>query len=443
VSPRDHAGCAVSGSTPAALEAYEEALDAFLAWRSGAEAPLARAVEAAPRFVMAHVLGAYLRVCSRDPDTVRSARTLLQRAASLPSNDRERLHLAALRAALDDDYESAKALLGDVLVREPRDALALQVAHAFDHATGDATGLADRVAAVLPAWTPGLRGYPAVLAMHAFGLGESGAHAAAEAAARASLALEPHNPRAHHVMAHVFEMTGCVAEGEQWLARHAAQWSTDSVVATHGWWHLALFQLAQGRLEDALATYDRHVRDPRSVAVADLIDASALLWRIGLAGPATGMRWRELAAAWAPHVDDRFCSFNDLHAMLAFVGAGDTARVRRLEKVLAAAQSLPTRHGRTTREIGLPACRGIAAYGRGDDARAIALLASLPERAHRFGGSHAQRDVLQLTLMAASERLRRPARRPRRERLVALARQAVQRWQLATGRARASSAVMP
>ena len=443
MSPRDHAGCAISGSTPDALEAYEQALTAFLGWRSGAEVPLARAVEAAPGFVMAHVLGAYGRVCSRDPDVVRSARALLQRAAALPSNDRERLHLAALRAALDDDYESAKALLGDVLAREPRDALALHVAHAFDHATGDATGLADRVAAVLPAWTPGLRGYPAVLAMHAFGLGESGAHAAAEAAARRSLELEPHNPRAHHVMAHVFEMTERVAEGERWLARHAPQWSADSIVVTHGWWHLALFQLAQGNLEGALATYDRRVRDPRSVAVADLIDASALLWRIGLAGGAIGLRWRELAAAWAPHVDDRFCSFNDLHAMLAFVGAGDTARVRRLEKVLAAVQPLPTRHGRSTREIGLPACRGIAAYGRADDARAIALLASLPEHAHRFGGSHAQRDVLQLTLMAASARLRRPARRPRRERRVALARQAVQRWQLATGRARTSAAVTP
>jgi tetratricopeptide (TPR) repeat protein len=439
----DHRDCAITGANPAALQSYERALAAFQGWRGGAEAHLAHALEAAPGFVMAHALQAWLQVCSRDPERVRSAAAILRRAAALPGNARERVHLAAIRSALDDDYEAAKARLGELLRREPLDAVALQVVHAIDYATGDLEGLDRRVGAVLPAWSPALPGYHAVLAMHAFGLGESGAHAAAEAAAHASLELEPHNPRAHHVMAHVFEMTGRVAEGEQWLARHAAQWSADSMVVTHGWWHLALFQLAQERAADALATYDRHVRDPRSTAVADLIDASALLWRIGLAGADPGPRWRELAAAWAPHIEDRFCSFNDLHAMLAFAGAGDTARVRRLEKVLAAVQSLPTRHARSTREIGLPACRGIAAYGRGDDARAIALLASLPERAHRFGGSHAQRDVLQLTLMAASARLRRPVHRPRRERLVALARQAVQRWQLLTGRARTGAAVTP
>ncbi|MEO8121785.1 MAG: hypothetical protein ABI606_20985 [Rhodoferax sp.] len=41
------------------------------------------------------------------------------------------------------------------------------------------------------------------------------------------------------------------------------------------------------------------------------------------------------------------------------------------------------------------------------------MLASLPALAHRFGGSHAQRDVLHLTLLQAVERIRRPARRPR------------------------------
>ena len=402
----DHRDCAITGATPAALQSYERALAAFQGWRGGADAHLAHALEAAPGFVMAHALQAWLQVCSRDPERVRSAAAILRRAAALPSNARERVHLAAIRSALDDDYEDAKARLGELLRREPLDAVALQVVHAIDYATGDLEGMDRRVGAVLPAWSPALPGYHAVLAMHAFGLGESGAHAAAEAAAHASLELEPHNPRAHHVMAHVFEMTGCVAEGEQWLARHAAQWSTDSVVATHGWWHLALFQLAQGRLEDALATYDRHVRDPRSTAVADLIDASALLWRIGLAGADPGLRWRELAAAWAPHIEDRFCSFNDLHAMLAFVGARDWRRVDQLVRALRTAYSRPTRHGKTTRLLGLAACRALAAFGRGDDLLAITLLASLPAQAHRLGGSHAQRDVLHLTMRRAVERLR-------------------------------------
>jgi hypothetical protein len=131
-----------------------------------------------------------------------------------------------------------------------------------------------------------------------------------------------------------------------------------------------------------------------------------------LRGGDTGTRWIELAAAWAPHIDDRFCSFNDMHAMLAFVGAHDWDRAQRLERALARGQSLPTRHGETTRQLGLPACRALIAFGRGNDTLAATLLASLPAPAHRLGGSHAQRDVLRLTLLRAIERIRRRARPP-------------------------------
>ena len=253
---------------------------------------------------------------------------------------------------------------------------------------------------MLPAWSNDLPGYHAVLAMHAFGLEESGRYDEAEASARAALALDPLDARAHHVMAHVFEMTDRAEAGERWLADHVEGWANDTVVATHCWWHRGLFQLALGRPERALDIYHHHVRAGRSDAVADLIDASALLWRIDLAGCDIGGRWLELADAWAPHIDDGFCSFNDLHAMLAFVGARDWRRADRLVRALRAAHSRPTRHGTTTRLLGLAACRALAAFGRGDDLLAVTLLASLPAQAHRLGGSHAQRDVLHLTMRA-------------------------------------------
>jgi hypothetical protein len=137
-------------------------------------------------------------------------------------------------------------------------------------------------------------------------------------------------------MAHVFEMTDRPEAGENWLADHAEGWANDTVVATHCWWHRGLFQLALGRPERALDIYHHHVRAGDSEEVADLIDASALLWRIDLAGCDTGGRWLELADAWAPHIDDGFCSFTDLHAMLAFVGARDWRRADLLVRALRA-----------------------------------------------------------------------------------------------------------
>lgn len=413
MSTLDARRCAITGATPAALQAYEHALALFQSWRRGAEEHLALALREAPRFVMAHVLQAYLQVCSRDPRKVRSARSVSIRVAGMPANEVERLHLAALASVFADNYDGARARLATALRLQPRDILALQVAHAFDYVTGDAAGMHHRVATVLPAWSEDLPGYHAVLAMHAFGLEECGHYERAELAARAALALCPSDARAHHVMAHVFEMTGRPDEGIRWMNERVALWGVDTAVATHGHWHLALFHLARGETDHALALYDRCVRRGHSTEIADLIDAAALLWRIKLSAVDTGQRPAELAEAWAFHIDDAFCSFNDLHAMLAFVAARDWERVRRLEHALDRGQWMPTRHGATTREFGLSACRALAAFGRGDDTVAIDLLARLPAQAHRFGGSHAQRDVLFLTLQRAIERVRRPVPRVR------------------------------
>ncbi|MDM0051779.1 tetratricopeptide repeat protein [Variovorax sp. J22R115] len=416
MSSIDARGCSVTGATPSALAAYERSLAAFQSWRSGVEPALAVALQEAPAFVMAHALQAYLLLGSRDPRKVRLARPVLARAAGLPANPRERLHLAAIAAALGDDYASAKTRLGEVLKQHPLDVLALQVVHMLDHITGDVARMHDRVASVMPAWSRDLPGHHAVLAMHAFSLEESGEYGRAEDVACAALALNPLDARAHHAMAHVFEMSERVDAGLRWMNAHRDFWSVDTVVATHGWWHVALFHVAQRRFEEALELYDQRVRAQPSCEIADLIDASALLWRLELAGGDPGRRWAELATAWGAYIDDGFCSFNDLHAMLAFVGARDWDRSRQLERALVRSQALPTRHGESTRQVGLPSCRALIAFGHGNDTLAITLLASLSELAHRLGGSHAQRDVLNLTLLRAVERIRRPARRrPRPE----------------------------
>lgn len=415
---QDARGGPATGANAAALEAYELALAAFLSWRDGAEAAVDLALRHAPRFVMAHALRAYLRVCSRDAVRVASAGPLLAQATGLPATAHERRHLAAIGAVLADDFVGAKAQLAACLQTQPRDVLALHAAHNLDHTTGDVAALLERPARVLPAWSRELPGHSAVRSMLAFGWVEAGEHARGEEAALAVLENDPLHPRAHHVMAHVFEMSGRAEAGLAWMHDRIARHGAGAHFSVHAWWHIALFHVARGEWTQALRLYDERVRRGRSAEVADLIDAASLLWRIDLGGGPVGRRWAELARAWAPHVEGGFCSFNDVHAMLAFVGARDGAHACRLERALErtveADATRPTRYGLTTRQVGAPACRALAAYGRGDHALASTLLSGLPALAHRLGGSHAQRDVLYLTWMSAIEHVRRPVRRPLR-----------------------------
>jgi len=262
---------------------------------------------------------------------------------------------------------------------------------------------------VLPAWSKSVPGYHAVLAMEAFSLVEGARYRDAEERGLRSLELDSSDARAHHALTHVHEMTGDVAAGRRWMQDRFAFWAIDTTAATHCWWHWALFHLAQGEVEVALELYDQRVRDTCSSDLADMIDASALLWRIELRGIDTGSRWLELAAAWTLHIDDDYCTFSDLHAMLALVGAQDWRSVARLESALVRHGQADTRYGEATRLVGLAACRAIVAFGRGDYARAAELLGTLPAFARRIGGSHAQRDLVYLTLLEAVRRLRRPS----------------------------------
>jgi tetratricopeptide (TPR) repeat protein len=408
---RDYRGSKITGSTPRALDAYERALAALVSWRSGVEEHIDAALSEAPEFVMAHVLKADFFLSSREPSAPARSAEVLAHALQLPANAHERLHLAAVASASVDDFDRSRSLLGAALADDPRDMLALHVAHAFDYLSGDSAGMSQRTSAVMNAWSPDMPGYSSVLTMHAFALEERGEYANARTAALRVLELDPRSARAHHVLAHVFEMTGQGKAGREWMRAHESSWAPGSVAATHCWWHTALFHIQQQDVPGALTIYDQHIRWGRSTAVADMIDASALLWRLALCGVDVGSRWTELANSWSARISDGYCTFNDLHAMMAFVGGQHWRFAKELLSELTARQRLDTRHGEMTRLVGLPASRALLAFGQGDFAAAARLLGSLPAIAHRLGGSQAQRDIIQLTLLEAVRRAAQQARR--------------------------------
>ena len=144
-------------------------------------------------------------------------------------------------------------------------------------------------------------------------------------------------------------------------AGREADWAEGNLFTVHNWWHLALYLLEAGRSDESLAIYDRHIHNEDSAGVPlEMLDASALLWRLHLDGIDTGGRFAPLADAWATRTSDEpWYVFNDLHAVMALVGAGRLADARavidRLDAYVATAA--PSSNVRMTAEVGLPASR--------------------------------------------------------------------------------------
>jgi tetratricopeptide (TPR) repeat protein len=401
---KDQRGAACSGASRNAIGLYDRALAEFQCYRFDPVSTVKQALAESPQFTMAHLLHAYLHLTGTEPPALELARASIERAKQLPASERERRHIAAAESLAAGEYARACDRLEDVLLDDPRDALALQVAHLFDFFRGDARSLRDRPARVLAQWSRDVPGYHAVLGMQAFGLEECGDYQRAEDRARRALELEPFDGWAHHAIAHCYEMQGRRVDGLRLMAEREQYWTADSFFALHNWWHRALFHLGLDQVERVLALYDERIRGNRSQVVLELIDASALLWRLMLRGVDVGARWQELADAWQPMVQDSFYAFNDLHALMAFVGAERWPQVDARIAALEAWVGRNGSNGTMTREVGLPLALGFAAFGRGRYAEAAERLRPVRALAYRFGGSHAQRDIVDLTLLEAARR---------------------------------------
>jgi tetratricopeptide (TPR) repeat protein len=406
----DHRGLAVSTDSSSALEHFETALAQFHAYRGDPLATLDQALAIDESFVIAHLAKAFMLATAGEGRHVPLARSAVTRAEELggQANARERALLVAARQLVDGEWHEACRSFDAVLREWPRDALAVQTAHLMDFYRGDALNLRNRVSRVLPSWSASLPGYSYLLGMHAFGLEECNQYAEAEATGRRALELVPTDGWAVHAVTHVMEMQGRIDEGIGWLTSREADWATaDNAFAPHNWWHLALFHMDRGAFDAALDLYDRKIDGPQADVVLVLIDCTALLWRLQLEGVNVGDRFERVADRWhGKALDERgFYAFNDLHAMMSFAATGRSADSSRLlAELRATAASGVGANRMMTRDIGLPLAEGVLDFTQGQPDRAIEQIDPVRDTANGFGGSHAQRDLLTLTLIAAALR---------------------------------------
>lgn len=406
---RDARGLACGTCSQAAVDALEDALETMLSYFGDPLSALDEAAAHDPGWALPRVLKASLLLTLGEHDAALQAHEILAAAADARQpNEREGAHVAAAQAAAAGDWDGACARWEAILVRWPRDIAALFFAHLFDFYRGDAANLKRRPQRVLPHWSPDLPKYSYVLGMHAFGLEESGHYDEAQDAGLAALEANRRDPWAVHAVTHVYEMRGRHEDGSHWLRSRRADWAVDNGLAFHNWFHSALFELERLDTDAALATFDAYLAPATEMAL-QRVDGTAILWRLKLLGVDVTSRFDALRRCWAVHEPAAgFYAFNDLHALIAHIGAGDTPELHAACDAIGAAMSRVEGRGPTNRrmaaEVGAPLAQAFLDYSRGKWDDAAQALLEVRERAHGFGGSHAQRDILNLTLLDASIR---------------------------------------
>ncbi len=394
--PTDRWGHPVTAAGAEAARHLDDTLMAYLALARDTGEHLKAALTADPGMVMAHVLKGYFFLLmgsgalkARVPKSLEAAQ-----AGAAKATDRERAHVAALGHWLADDAGRAVATWEAILAEQPRDVLALRLAHHayfYQGAAGDMRASLERA---MKAWDKDVPGYGFVLGMQAFALEEQGDLAAAEDAGRRAVAHNPDDPWAVHAVAHVMETADRHGEGIAWIDDTEPHWSRANNFRYHLVWHRALLHLGRGETHAVLAHYDRFLWDPASDEYLDLCNDASLLLRLEMLGVDVGDRWRALADKVAERTDEHILAFIDCHFVAAL--AGD----RRLKAARQMVAGMQAKGGAF--EIGAAVGDALLAHRENDYRRAADLLTGARADIVRMGGSHAQRDLFELMLIDAA-----------------------------------------
>jgi tetratricopeptide (TPR) repeat protein len=396
----------VGAASAAAVGEYIGAVDLLLSANVGADAALERALAADPDFALAHIARArVLQLQAR----IGEAQAAAERAQLLTSrlSTRERRHIAAIATAIEGDAPAALALVREHAAEYPRDALPLSLALSVfgllgfsgrrDHHEAQ-LALLEQLAPSWPEdwWFLGYLGWAQI---------ETGAVAAGTRLVERSLALNPRNAHGAHQRAHGFFEAGDPDGAAAFLTEWLPGYERAGQLHCHLSWHLALSELARGNSEHAMTVYHDAIRP--SVALSApmlcLADSASFLWRWDIYGasPALGSEWSEVAAHARRHFSRASLAFADLHAALAEAASGDQAglqdRVAGLQD-LAGAGRLPPG------EAAPALCAAIAALARGEAWEAAQTLEGALADLPRIGGSHAQRELFEDTLIVAQLR---------------------------------------
>lgn len=400
----DHHDLPLSTSSIRAAGHYCEGTQLLLASWPGATEALEVAIDADPGFALAHAAWARMMAIRAD---ARAAREAVRRAAALAeanATERERSHVAVLSKAIHGQSAQALDQVIQHLERWPRDVLVfslplgafglLAFSGRYDHDQAR-VDLCERHARHFASddwWFLTYRGWS-----H----GENGNVALGRSLTEQALALRPANANAAHAAAHVLHEAGAHDAAADLLDRWLPGYDSSGLLHGHLAWHRALIALEEGDAASALAIYAHSVAPVanRGLPINVVSDTASLLWRLQLDGHAVDPALWDGAAHFASgHFQQAGFAFADVHMALLAAARGDGAA---LAQRLATLDSLVAADRLPAGPVVPALCRALDAFARDDLAGCTRLLAPLMSEVARIGGSGAQRQLIEDTLLVA------------------------------------------
>lgn len=398
----DRYGLPLSTTSAAARDAYVEGVDLLLTVYPGAAAAFDRAIAADPAFALAHIGKARAAQLANNLAAMRESL-----ATALPlgegRSERELGHIDVFRHLFAGQPIAALAAIRAHVKTWPRDALVLSLAANQGGLIG-MSGLSGReqdLVDFLGGLAPHYAGDWWFEAHYGMALSEIGRHEEARPRIERSLGQFRRNAYGAHAFAHLCYETGARDEGIAFLREWMPLYDRGGGLFGHLNWHLGLFELQAGNMEGALRLYNDafSADDHRGAVHQKLSDSAAFLWRSEMAGyPRDPARWAKLLDYAREKLPRPGMSLADWHVALAYAAAGEDAA---LEGWVQAINELASAGRYPSGSIIPDMARAFAAFQRGDYATTIDLIEPRLAERERIGGSRAQGDLVEATLLRA------------------------------------------
>ena len=406
----DRYGLPVSSTSAPARDAYIAGADCVLSATAGWREHFGRAIETDPEFALAHV--GLARGCFVEAD-VKNAREATTRARELAkgATAREQSHVNAIALSIDGKPVDALAATLEHLREWPRDAMVLAPATGVFGLIGFSgrQGREEELYRLLQELASHYEDDWWFLCVHAFAACESGRLDDAWQLIERSLAGNPRNAHGAHIRVHVLHEMGEMARAMEYLENWMQGFDRRGLLHCHLSWHVALTALSLGELERAWEAYRNAVHPGGSWGppINAVSDSTSFLWRAELAGgERRSALWREVHDYALRSFPAAGLSFADVHVALACIADSDHAELERLSGELRERIA----KGRSVTGTVVPTIvEAFTAYAKGDWNGAIEHFEAVVPGTVRIGGSRAQRDLVEHTLIAAYLKAGRPA----------------------------------